>query len=456
MQGNPGPGSPSFETLEDKIAHFGAAEPMLRANPGGRFAFPIDPEFTNWQDEQRAWRTSVVLQDMSFHMTAVHLEGPDAVAFVASLGANSFDGFGPMQAKQLVLCNAEGHFIGDAILTCDGPGKLTVVGRPEGPGWVHYQAQLTDLDVQVTAVERPTPRLSERQIYRYQIQGPNAELLLEELNGGPLPQIKFFKMGAFGIGAHQVTALNHRMSGAAGYEFWGPSQEGEAVKDLLLEAGRQYGLHQIGGRVYATTATESGWLGGPVPAIYSGRSTESYRQWLPASSYQATASLGGSYPSSSVDDLYVTPWDVGYGFMVRFDHDFIGRASLEAMADRPHRKKVRLLWDHHDVLKIAASLLGDGERCKHMEMPVASYATYCFDEVRDGSELVGMSYYPVYSANVGGWLSLAMIDEVLAIDGRELHLTWGEEDGGSARSAVEPHVQTTVRVVVDAHPIKRD
>lgn len=456
MAGNGERRSKPFATLEDKINHFGGAEPMLRANSGGRFAFPIDPEFTNWQDEQRAWRSSVVLQDMSFHMTAVHLEGPDSIDFVASLGVNSFKGFGPLQAKQLILCSEEGYFIGDAILTCDGPGELTIVGRPEGPGWVQYCAQGTEFDVAVAGIERPTPRLGERQVYRYQVQGPNADSLLEELNGGPLPEIKFFKMGTFAIGPHRVTALNHRMSGAAGFEFWGPSDEGEAVKALILEKGQDYGLCQIGARVYPTTAMESGWLGGPVSAIYSGPSTESYRRSLPASSYQATASLGGSYPSSSIDDLYVTPWDVGYGSMVKFDHDFVGRASLEAMASRPHRKKVRLLWDRDDVLKIAASMLGEGERYKYMEAPVASYATYCFDEVRDGSTVVGMSYYPVYSANVGGWFSLAMIDRAVAVGGQVLSVTWGEADGGAARPAVEPHVQTTVQVVVDASPIKRD
>ena len=448
--------SQSVDTLEDKIRGRGGADAMLRGNPGGRFTFPIAPEFTNWQDEQCAWRSSVVLQDMSFHMTAVHISGPDAIDFVASLAANSFKNYGPMQAKQLVLCNGEGYFIGDAVLTCAQDGTLTIVGRPEGPGWVLYQAQTTDFDATVVATERPSPTLADRRIYRYQVQGPNADRLLEQLNGGPLPEIEFFKMGTFSIGPYQATALNHRMSGAAGFEFWGPSPQGEAVKELILDAGREYGICQIGGRVYSTTAMESGWLGGPVSAIYTGSSTAGYREWLTADSYQANASLGGSYPTTSIEDLYVTPWDVGYGFLVKFDHDFIGRESLEAIADQPHRKKVRLLWDREDVLKIAGSMLGGGDRYKYMEAPVAAYATYCFDAVRNGSDLVGMSYYPVYSANLEGWFSLGMIDELLATDGQTLTLTWGDSDGGDARAAVEAHVQTSVKVVVDSNPITRD
>jgi len=38
------------------------------------------------------------------------------------------------------------------------------------------------------------------------------------------------------------------------------------------------------------------------------------------------------------------PWDIGLGHLVKFDHDFIGRAALEQMAGKPHRRKVTLVW----------------------------------------------------------------------------------------------------------------
>ena len=73
----------------------------------------------------------------------------------------------------------------------------------------------------------------------------------------------------------------------------------------------------------------------PLPAVYSGDSLKAYREWLPATGYEASASIGGSFVSSNIDDYYFTPWDLGYGHLVKFDHDFIGRESLEAMADEP-------------------------------------------------------------------------------------------------------------------------
>src|SRR3546814_2996260 len=44
-------------------------------------------------------------------------------------------------------------------------------------------------------------------------------------------------------------------------------------------------------------------------------------------------------------DLYLSPWDLGYGPFVKFDHEFIGRAALEKMTQGPHRRKVTLALD---------------------------------------------------------------------------------------------------------------
>ena len=37
-----------------------------------------------------------------------------------------------------------------------------------------------------------------------------------------------------------------------------------------MSAGAEHGITRIGGRAYATVATESGWIANTVPAIYSG------------------------------------------------------------------------------------------------------------------------------------------------------------------------------------------
>ena len=44
---------------------------MLRNSATGMYVYPVvAPEFTNWRDEQQAWRQSAVLFDQTHHMTS--------------------------------------------------------------------------------------------------------------------------------------------------------------------------------------------------------------------------------------------------------------------------------------------------------------------------------------------------------------------------------------------------
>ena len=91
----------------------------------------------------------------------------------------------------------------------------------------------------------------------------------------------------------------------------------------------------VGGRAYGSNAIESGWIPSPLPAVYTGEALKAYREWLPAEGYEGNASVGGSFVSDNVEDYYFTPWDLSYGHLVKFDHDFIGREALEKIAQGP-------------------------------------------------------------------------------------------------------------------------
>jgi vanillate/3-O-methylgallate O-demethylase len=239
-----------------------------------------------------------------------------------------------------------------------------------------------------------------------------------------------------------------------GLEMMGPSERGPEVMAALLEAGREFGIKEGGSRAYPTTAIESGWIASPVPAIYTGEQMKPFRQWLSGNSWEANASIGGSYVSDNIEDYYLTPWDLGYGRVIKFDHDFIGRSALEQLAGLPHRRKVWLRWSDDDVRAIFdSSMFGSENRAKYLEIPCSNYATGPHDKVLIGGRLVGLSTYSGYSVNVGGWSSLAMVDEADAVDGTEVTIIWGEENGGSSKPAVERHVQKNVRATLSTRPL---
>ena len=441
-------------SLEDKLKRYSSPAAMLQNAPIGRYVYPIPPEFTNWVDEQRAWRETAVLFDQSLHMTDLYVWGPDVKRLVSDLGINSFDNFGAGKAKQFVCCTPDGYVVGDAILFGLEDDTVNIVGRPCVPNWVQFHAETGDYDVQVERDERRLDAPNNpRKTYRYEIQGPNAMALLEAVNeGGPLVT-KFFNMGEITIAGCRAQSLAHGMGGAKGLEIWGPVEDGAAVKAALISAGAPYGLKQAGARAYSTVATESGWIPSPLPAIYTGEALRPYRQWLSETSFEAISSLGGSFQSDDVEDYYLTPWDLDYHRMMKFDHDFIGRPALEAMRDRPHRRKVTLVWDKDSVLEIFGGMMEPHPAPKLMELPAGHYASNPYDAVRVDGKLVGFSTYPVYSANERAWLSLSVLDEAHAAPGSRVSILWGEKDGGTAKPAVERHRQIEVGATAQPWPI---
>jgi vanillate/3-O-methylgallate O-demethylase len=245
------------------------------------------------------------------------------------------------------------------------------------------------------------------------------------------------------------------MAGAPGLEVWGPYEEREEIREAIITAGRDYGLIQVGARAYATNTLESGWIPSPLPAVYSGAKLRPYRQWLTASSYEASGSLGGSFYSDRIKDYYLTPYELGYGPFVKFDHDFIGREALEKIADGPHRKKVTFAWNADDVTKVFRSLLRPGEaHYKYIDLPLSNYASASYDKVLKGRKLAGLSMFSGYSYNERSMLSLGIVDPDIEI-GTELKLVWGEEGGGTRKSTVERHEQFKIRVIVSPVPYSK-
>ncbi len=445
------------QNLESLLKSAGNIVDLLRNSQIGAYVYPVVPsEFSNWRMEQVGWQKTAVLFDQTHHMAEVTVKGPDAVKMLSHLTINSFKGFEPNRAKQMVPCSYDGHVIGDGILFYLAKDELLFVGRTPTVNWIQFHAETGNWKVEVIRDDRspsaPRGKAVHRRHYRYQIQGPNAMKILERLNGGPLPEVKFFQMGSIRIGGRSVRSLRHGMAGAPGLEIWGPYAEYDEVRECILEAGREFGLVQVGARAYSSNTLESGWIPSPLPAVYTGEKMRAYREWLPANGYEGTASIGGSFVSRNIEDYYLTPYALGYGPFIRFDHDFIGREALEKMQNGPHRKKVTFAWNPDDVLKIFASLLRPGEtNFKYFDFPNCNYASSSFDRILMGGRTVGFSMFGGYSYNERTALSLGVVDPEVNV-GDPVTLVWGEENGGTSKSTVEPHRQLEVRAIVAPTP----
>lgn len=86
----------------------------------------VASEFSNWHDEQWAWRHGAVLIDQPHHMVDLYINGPDALRLLSDTTINSPDEFPVGKARPYVAITPNGHMIGDAFYLVAGRKKAIV------------------------------------------------------------------------------------------------------------------------------------------------------------------------------------------------------------------------------------------------------------------------------------------------------------------------------------------
>ncbi len=190
----------AYKNLEEALKASGNPVKMLRNSQIGAYVYPVvAPEFSNWRDEQRAWADTCVLFDQSHHMVNLFVRGRDALKLLSHLGTNSFKNFAVNKAKQFAPCSHDGYVIGDGILFYLAENDLAFVGRNPTANWIEFHAKTGGYDVSTEyddrSPSRPMGKPVVRKLYRYQIQGPNAEQVIRKLNGGPFPGYQVLQHG---------------------------------------------------------------------------------------------------------------------------------------------------------------------------------------------------------------------------------------------------------------------
>ncbi|WBL19274.1 aminomethyl transferase family protein [Citricoccus sp. NR2] len=438
-------------TAAEAIATAGSAVDALRNAQAKPTVFPVQAEFTNWRSEQRAWREGVALLDQSHHMTDLFISGPDALRLLSDTGVNNFSRFRPQMAKQFIAVNHEGYLIGDAILVYLEEESFDLVGWHMVLDWVQFIGETGDYDVTFERDASSAVRQGDPTLYRYEVQGPDAEKLMQKVSTIEVAQTRFFGMLEFEIAGRRIPAIRHGMAGQPGFEMWGPWEDREVILQALVEAGAEFDLTRVGSLAYSTANLESAWVPSPPAAIFTGERMEEYLDWLPAA---RMGSIAGSLDSEDIEDYYLTPFDLGYGFVIDWDHDFIGREALRSHAKAASRKKVTLVWDPEELASAQRTLYEEGVPAKFINLPKARYGQFQTDRVLHDGRDVGISLDAGYLANEQAFVSLATIEEEFSAPGTEVTLVWGE-DPASTKPAVEAHRQIQIRATVQPAPYSR-
>lgn len=144
------------------------------------------------------------------------------------------------------------------------------------------------------------------------------------------------------------------------------------------------------------------------------------------------------------------PVELGWGHIIRLDHEFIGRDALAAEVEKPTRTMVTLAWDHDDLVDLYASQFGEGDQAAVLDF-AGDHAvqighggtlTWHADRVLKDGRLVGVSSGRIYSLFYKEMISLCSLKTDCADLGAQVTVLWG--DPGTR--------QTEIRATVSRFP----
>ena len=406
---------------------------------GATLLFPLGPgmvlpyEYTGLKNEILASKSSAWIGTVLMISPIYDVKGPDAVKFLNSICVNDFTNLKAKGVRHAVICNDKGQILSDGVVIklAENAYRTYWLNPP-----IDYFLETSGMDVEGEVMTG--------QEYFIQISGEKSLEILEKACECDLHDIKFATHRMTKIGDMDMRVLRLGMSGNLAYEVHGPMEDFEEVYRKIWEAGKSFGAKKLGFYAYSmSNHTEAGFPNVlqhyPMPWYESGEGLVNYLNEYPMlGMYNLNRRLRGSV-GNDLECRFVTPYDVGWGSLVNFNHEFRGKRALEEVAKNPPRTVVTLEWNGEDVGAVFASQLQgkEIEPCERIEPPHDMYYTdnmtdgelvgpiYRADKVMADGQWIGISTGRIISYAYHTMISLAFVDPKYAVEGEELTVIWG-------------------------------
>ena len=289
-----------------------------------------------WQwhaEEHRAAREDVILMDMS-SMSKFMVQGRDACALLSRLSCNDVD-VEPGRIVYTAWVNEAGGFEADLTVTRLAQDRFLVVVGENSHGHTEMRMRRHIGEGEFVTVTDVTPGITQINIH-----GPKARALMQKLSFADLGNEGFPFMTAreIDLGYFNILALRVTYVGELGWELHVPSIHAVQVYDLLVEAGREFGLRHAG-----------------MQTLNSLRLEKAYRDF-----------------GIDVDNTD-NPIEAGLGFAVKLDKSggFIGRDALAALKARgvPKTRMLQFLLKDPEPLLYGNELIYlNGREVGHLQI----------------------------------------------------------------------------------------
>ena len=311
-----------------------------------------DPEQNFWNLVDQAILCDVAVERQ------VEIIGPDAAKFTQMLTCRDLSKMAVGQCKYILITNADGGILNDPIL-------LRLAEN-------HFWISLADSDIllwaQGVAVHSGlNVQIKEPDVSPLQLQGPNSGLIMQELFGDSITDLKYYWLRELELEGIPLVVSRTGWSSELGYELYlRDGSKGDQLWELIMAAGASHGLKP--GHTSSIRRIEGGML-----------------------SYHADA------------DIDTNPFELGFDRLVNLDMDaeFIGKAALRKIKQEgPMRKQVGLVLD-----------------CAPLTGPNTT-----FWAIQQDGATIGKVTSAVYSPRLKQNIALAMVATDAAIMGAEVEV----------------------------------
>jgi aminomethyltransferase len=326
-----------------------------RIVPFAGYEMPV--QYEGVVKEHHAVRKAAGLFDVS-HMGELRLRGPRALEVVSSLVTNAVGSLAVGRAKYTVAVNAEGTILDDLIIYRLGDDEVLVVCNASNRDKIapHF-ARAAEGRCELADESDETALIA--------LQGPAAVAIAEDA-GAPeaVLSLRSFGLASADIGGVSALVARTGYTGEDGFELFCANDDAPRLWRRLLEVGAAHGI---------------------APAGLGARDTLRL---------EACLCLYGN----DIDET-TNPYEAGLGWVVKLDHDFLGREALERVkAAGPTRKLVGFEMVERGIARHGYPILDDaGQRV---------------GEVTSGSpgptvgKNVGLGYVPIELATPGTTLGI--------------------------------------------------
>jgi glycine cleavage system aminomethyltransferase T len=388
-------------------------------------------EFTDWRDETMSWKKTCYLHAGLSPADPMMIKGPDVIKFLSRVCVTNFDKFPVGTIKHGVMCNEQGLIIQDGVLVRTGEEEVMS----------HWMVPLLPyaLDSGKYGMFSVGLEYLRDTVFIFQVGGPVSIDVLEAACGQSLRELNFLRFMNASIEGKPVRIYRIGMAGSLSYEAHGAMSDAHDVYNAIYHAGKPWGLRRLGSHCYPMNHSENGYpqfaLHFVEPRIQD-KDLMRYMEDTPGMEFWAYHSKAKQHRGSAADDInnyYHDPFELGWGKMIQFDHDFVGRQSLEKIAEENKRKMVTLEWNVEDISDIFASQFRDGKPYKYIEEPSDVHVWFNPDcsvshdkVINENGDVVGMSFGRQNAAYFQRMISICCLDTAYAETGANVTVVWGE------------------------------